>query len=119
MTRKLNYDFTSVYPAVMKMSPFPIGFPQVITESFDNIDNYFGLVHCKILPPKKLLFPILPTRCNNKLLFILFNVCGHLKQSNCNHSDDERAIEGTWISEEVKHAIKNGYQMIKIYNTWN
>ena len=66
-----------------------------------------------------MLFPIIPTRSNNKLLFILCNVCGHLKQSNCYHSDDERAIEGTWISEEVKHAIKNGYQMIKIFSIWH
>ena len=103
----------------MKMCPFPIGFPKVITENFDDIENYFGLVNCKILTPKQMLFPVLPTRCHNKLLFILCNICGHLKQADCNHSEDERAIEGTWVTEEVKHAIKNGYKMIKIFSIWH
>ena len=30
----------------------PLLLHQQITENFDNIDDYFGLVHCKILPPK-------------------------------------------------------------------
>ncbi len=37
------YDFTSVYPCVMKVCSYPIGFPEVITENFDsNFNNYFG-----------------------------------------------------------------------------
>jgi hypothetical protein len=114
------YDFTSVYPCVMKICAFPIGFPVVITENFDSdFNNYFGLVYCKVLPPKQLLFPVLPTRLNNKLLFVLCNECGILKQRNCKHNDKQRAIEGTWVTEEVKHALTRGYKILKIFSIWN
>ena len=114
------YDFTSVYPCVMKICAFPIGFPTVITENFDaNFSNYFGLVYCRILPPKKLLFPVLPTRYDHKLLFVLCNECAKIKQRNCTHNEKERSIEGTWITEEVKHALKRGYKILKIFSIWH
>jgi hypothetical protein len=114
------YDFTSVYPCVMKVCSYPIGFPEVITENFDsNFNNYFGLVYCRILPPQNLRFPVLPTRYDNKLLFVLCGECAKLKQRNCTHNNKQRAIEGTWITEEVKHALKRGYILIKIFSIWH
>jgi hypothetical protein len=69
---KIKYvDFTSVYPSVMKINSFPIGFPKIVTENFEDLDKYFGLINCKLLPPNALLFPVLPTRVDNKLLFVL------------------------------------------------
>ena len=41
-------DFTSLYPYVQKYGRFPIGHPQIITENFRNVDNYFGLIYCCI-----------------------------------------------------------------------
>ena len=35
--------------------------------------------------------------------------------NTCNHSDKERAIEGTWVSLEVQDAIKSGYKILKLY----
>ena len=116
---KIMYrDFTSVYPSQMKEKSFPVGFPKVITENFEDFEKYFGLVNCKILPPKGLLFPVLPTRVDNKLLFVLCKTCGDLKLTNCNHTDAERCIEGTWVTEEVKEAISQGYKIIKIFSIW-
>ncbi len=49
---KIKYnDFTSLYPYVQKYCRYPIGQPKVITENFDDISNYFGMVKCVILPP--------------------------------------------------------------------
>ena len=74
------YDFTSLYPFVQKTGAYPYGTPSIITEVFDtNIDNYFGLIQCKILPPRKLRFPVLPTRIDGKLLFVLCLTCGREK----------------------------------------
>ena len=49
-------DFTSLYPYIQKYGIFPIGHPTIITENFDKLENYFGVIHCKILPPTDLLF---------------------------------------------------------------
>ena len=103
----------------MKINSFPIGFPRVITENFEDLDKYFGLINCKLLPPKALLFPVLPSRVENKLLFVLCKKCGELKLKKCEHNDVERCIEGTWVTEEVKEAINQGYKMIKIFSIWH
>ncbi len=57
---KGQVDFTSLYPYVQKYGIFPIGHPQVITENFENIDSYlyFGLVFCRVIPPRKLYHPV-------------------------------------------------------------
>ena len=117
---KIKYvDFTSVYPSVMKTCKFPVGFPQVISENFDSIDNYFGLIHCQLLPPQNILFPVLPTRYDNKLLFVLCRSCAENKIEICTHNQSERIIEGTWISEEIKEAINQGYVLIRIFQIWH
>jgi hypothetical protein len=117
---KIKYvDFTSVYPSVMKIKTFPIGFPKIITENFEDINNYFGLINCQLLPPKRLLFPVLPTRIDNKLLFVLCKTCGENKMKKCEHSEEERYIDGTWVPEEVKEALIQGYVLIKIYSIWH
>jgi hypothetical protein len=46
----LYYDFTSLYPYVLANRQFPLGHPEVITYEFEEIENYFGLVRCKVLP---------------------------------------------------------------------
>ena len=35
------------------------------------------------------------------------------------HSDKIRYLEGTWVTEEVKLALKYGYKIIKIYSVWH
>jgi hypothetical protein len=112
-------DFTSLYPYVQKYGIFPIGHPQVITENFENIDSYFGLVFCRVIPPRKLYHPVLPFHTNGKLLFPLCATCATNSLQNCEHSDKERALEGTWVSLEIKVAIENGYKIDKIFEIWH
>ena len=56
------YDVTSLYPFVQKTGCYPFGAPTIITEVFDNINKYFGLIQCEVLAPRKLRFPVLPAR---------------------------------------------------------
>ncbi len=117
---KIKYvDFTSVYPSVMKTCKFPVDLLKIITENFDSINNYFGLRHCQLLPPQNLLFPVLPSPYDNKLLFVLCRSCAENKVGICTHNPSEGIIEGTWVSEEIKEAIHQGYILINISQIWH
>ncbi len=61
--------FTSLYPYIQKYGKFPIGHPERITENFEQVENYFGLVYCRIIPPRKLYHPVLPYHAKGKLFF--------------------------------------------------
>ena len=112
-------DFTSLYPYIQKYGEFPLGHPQIITENFNSIENYFGIVYCKILPPQNLYIPVLPYKKNGKLMFPLCAACCEMHIINCTHSSDERCLEGTWVSLEILEAIKHGYKIIHIYEIWH
>ena len=45
-------DFTSLYPWCNKMTRTVVGHPRIITENFDDVYTYFGLVKCTVLPPR-------------------------------------------------------------------
>ena len=118
---KIKYiDYTSLYPYIQKYGIFPVGHPNIITENFDySTDVYFGIIKVKMLPPNNLHIPVLPTRINGKLYFTLCRTCSELKSQNCNHNlDDERAVEGTYVTLEVYKAVKHGYKILKIYEVW-
>ena len=69
-SEKIKYiDYTSLYPFVQKYGIYPEGHTTVITENFSN-KKYFGLIKCKIIPPRKLYHPVLQAKINNKLKFL-------------------------------------------------
>ena len=113
------YDYTSLYPDRQKYSKYPVGHPTIITENFSDVFEYFGFIMCKILPPNKLYFPVLPARINGKLLFTLCSTCGANKCRECTHSDEEKCLDGTWVTLEIQQAIKQGYKILKIYEVWH
>lgn len=111
-------DFTSLYPYCQARKSYPIGksYPIIIFSDFENLENYYVFVKVKMLPPRKLLHPLLPYRCAGKLMFPLCCTCAE-EQSNvlpCTHTDDERAISETWVSLELLKAIEKGYAVVKI-----
>ena len=118
---KIKYmDYTSLYPDIMKNGIFPIDHPDIITENFSSINDYFGLVKCKIFPPRNLYIPVLPARFNGKLIFSLCSKCAsEQNQLKCEHSDEERALIGTWVTLEVQEALKHGYKVCEIYEVWD
>jgi hypothetical protein len=112
-------DFTSLYPYVQKYGIFPIGHPIIITENFQDMSNYFGLVYCRVLPPQNLFIPVLPYHSNGKLMFPLCAACADLKQEKCKHLPHERELEGTWVSLELNEALKRGYTLTHVYEVWH
>ena len=115
-------DFISLYPTCNKKCRYPIGFPQIIHDNFDpTIDNYFGLIHCDILPPVDLYLPVLPCKPpSGKLTFALCSTCANTEQQTpCEHTDGERVFRGVWVSEELKKAVELGYTVVKIHEVWH
>ena len=59
-------DVCSLYPYVLKYKPFPLGHPEIITEDFQDVRSYFGLIQCRVLPPRGMYHPVLPYRTGGK-----------------------------------------------------
>lgn len=117
---KIKYiDYTSLYPYIQKYGIYPIGHPEIITENIDYGTSYFGIIKCRILPPRGLYIPVLPLRVNNKLLFPLCGTCASEQSSRCDHNEQERMLEGTWCTLETDEALKHGYKMVKIFEVWH
>ena len=115
------YDFCSLYPFIIKYGKFPIHHPEIITDNFEDISKYYGLIKCKVLPPSDLYMPVLPTRLtNNKLVFALCNTCANnFLKTSCTHTPEERALTGTWVSPELDKARELGYKIIEVYEVWH
>ena len=112
-------DFTSLYPYCCKYCQFPIGHPEILRGG-DIPDHVQGLLKCKVLPPKQLLHPVLPCRIRKKLLFPLCYTCAlNGAQEFCTHTDDERALTGTWVSVELDKARQMGYIIMEKYEAWH
>ena len=116
----MYYDYTSLYPFVQKYGKYPLGHPTIITENFDQNFKYFGLIKCKILPPRGLYIPVLPKHINKKLIFTLCRTCAEIKsKESCYHNDEERAITGLWVSLEIDKSLEKGYKILKYYEIWH
>ncbi|XP_048015433.1 uncharacterized protein LOC125247925 [Megalobrama amblycephala] len=114
------YDFTSLYPHVQSCKTYPIGHPTIIFKDFGPIDEYFGLIKAKVLPPRGLYHPVLPFRTCQKLMFSLCRTCAEEEnQARCSHTGEQRAISGCWVSVELSRAIKHGYVVLKIDEVWH
>lgn len=121
-------DFCSLYPAVISKYEYMKGHPDVINSNFHNYftengqfsDRVFGFVKCKVLPPKQMTFPILPGRFSNRLEFVLCRTCAEKNAKQfCTHSDDERALVGSFATPELREALQNGYQVMEVYEILN
>ena len=120
-------DYTSLYPFVNKNCQYPVGHPLIINNPSFSIEEYFGLALCKILPPRELYHPVLPYRCNGKLMFPLCRTCAETQVKfplservcQCSHNEDERALTGTWCTPEVMEAKRQGYTIVQLYEVWH
>ncbi|CAB3994981.1 uncharacterized transposon-derived [Paramuricea clavata] len=102
------------------MTKTVIGRPRIITENFDDITTYFGLIKCTVLPPRGLFHPVLPYRTQGKLMFPLCKACADTcNQAPCTHSERERAIQGTWCSVELEKALEKGYHILQMHEVWH
>lgn len=118
---KIRYvDFTSLYPYVCKYAKFPVGHPEIYFG--DEIPaDMFGIMKCKVLPPRDLLHPLLPYRTRKKLIFPLCRTCAEQNlQGMCPHDDPkDRELVGTWVSIELDKAESLGYIIVEKYEAWH
>ena len=127
--QQIHYiDVTSLYPWVNKTCVYPKGHPRVIfNPGHTDITTYFGLVQCKVLPPRHLYHPVLPYRHDSKLLFPLCAACVEQEMvkrpldrcAECVHTDEQRALTGTWCTPELSKAVDLGYDIQYIYEVWH
>ena len=67
------------------------------------IDQIFGIITAKVLPPRKIRFPALPYRVNGRLTFPLCRTCVEkMEQKPCQCPDENRALTGSWCSPEFQ-----------------
>jgi len=102
---KIHYiDVTSMYPAVMSGEQYyyPVGCPTVVRPRIDGytipLNELFGVMKCKVTPPRHLYHPVLPTRSKSgKVLF------------------DLNPTVGTWTHVELQTAVLMGYVINEVY----
>ena len=128
-SQKIHYiDVTSLYPWVNKTCVYPKGHPEFISQpGHTDISQYFGLIQCKVLPPRHLYHPVLPYRHEGKLTFPLCATCVKEQMpkrpwertAQCNHTDEQRVLTSTWCSPELHKAVELGYEVQYVYEVWH
>ncbi len=74
----------------------------------------------QVLPPKKLLHPVLPFRCHGKLTFPPCKTCiEQQSKRTCRHTVEKRSFWGSWVTLELDEALKQGYQVLEISEVWD
>jgi len=65
--------------------------------------------------------PVPPYRFNKKLIFWLCRTCVQpCSTGECVHTDDEDlALTGTWVTEEVRLSFEKGYRILEIYEVYD
>ena len=118
---KISYvDFTSLYPTVNKYDRYPAGHPTIIEKDFKEMTEYFGIAKLSIVPPRQLYHPVLPCKIGRKLVFPLCRTCATKKSTHeCQCTDDQRLLTGTWTTLEINKAVEKGYRIIKVYEVYH
>ena len=126
---RIDYiDYTSLYPWVNKYGTYPLGHPTILKHPINqNIHEYFGVAKVDVLAPEHLFHPILPVKLASKCMFALCMACArdqleqpwHQRTNLCHHTDEERQMTGTWCTEELKMAVKRGYEIVRIHEVWH
>ena len=118
---RINYvDFCSLYPWCNTYARYPVSHPEIVTDNFGPISQYFGLAKVKVLPPKGLMFPVLPFKIREKLIFCLCRKCANDQSKKpCECTAEERSLTGTWCTPELMKSIEHGYTIVKIYEIYH
>ena len=54
----LYYDVCILYLWVMKYHSYLAGHPEMILKDFKHMDECYGLIKCKVIPPRDLYHPV-------------------------------------------------------------
>jgi len=110
----LYVDVMSIYLYICKYFNFPVFHP-IIHEGdvCKNIEAFLrmdGLINCSSVTPEYLYYPVLPIRCNNKLMLCLCRTFFLTASSEecVNTREENRTLTGTWVNDEVRLAFERG-----------
>jgi len=126
------YDVTSLYPFVLVNRYYPLKDPELMDipigrkldvnyylQRFLAIDKinagHLCIMDCFVIPPKKLLFPVLPSRKSLELDEV------SEKFADVNNIPKDKLLftllpqRGKWTNVELKLALDVGYQVKEIY----
>jgi hypothetical protein len=124
-------DFVSLYPYIQLSHKFPVGIPNISVGATAPTAQQFtsdialpkydcGLIHCRVLPPQDLYFPILPYIAADKLTFPLCAYCARKnKKPRCKHVSQLRGFQGVFTLAEMREAVENGYLIEKVFEIWS
>ena len=112
-------DVISEYPNANLRGEYPVGHPTIYLHGqtpMPPIDTWNGIVKCTVLPPRDLFLPVLPYKCNGKLMFPLCRTCCETESETiCKHTESQRQLNGEWCAPELQLAIlEKGYTLISI-----
>ncbi|GFR17230.1 DNA_pol_B_2 domain-containing protein [Trichonephila clavata] len=96
-------DVCSLYPTVNFFDYYPIGHPDKIYNPKRFSKKWYGLIKCKILPPRKLYHPVLPYK-EEKLIFSLCKSCS--ETIKCKHKNEAGKPKSAVEKKNVKNAMK-------------
>uniref|UniRef100_A0A183C9K6 DNA-directed DNA polymerase n=1 Tax=Globodera pallida TaxID=36090 RepID=A0A183C9K6_GLOPA len=128
------FDIISLYPSVNYDAPYPVGIPKIVIRDEDVLWTvpedlpYDGLLKVKVVPPKNLLYPLLPAHIDDMLLFPLCGICATRAKKDfvmakdekkCEHVEEERALLGTFTSIELRKALELGYKVTHFYRAYH
>ena len=116
-------DVISEYPNANLREEYPIGHPTIYLEGdrdMPSIDTWNGIIKCTVLPPRDLFLPVLPYKCNGKLMFPLCRTCVELESKDlCQHENPaDRQLTNEWCAPELKLAIEKGYTLIRVHEVY-
>ena len=127
-SKKTSVAVTSISVLSIQQSSttqeYPIGHPTKIFNPEKHDISWYGLIKCKVVPPKGLYHPVLPQRIKvdsyEKLVFTLCRAWTETRNQNkCEHSDNKRSFIGTWTTDEINKALEKGYKVIRTYEVWH
>ena len=82
------------------------------------VNKIEGLVKCKVLPPRGLHIPLLPSHINKKLMFVLCRKCAETENQLIiiQLAIDLSQTLGYLLNFEK--AVQIGYTLLKVYEVW-
>ena len=81
-----------------------------------------ALMKCSILPPRRLFLPVLPFRCNKRLLFCLCQSSAMEQNRTEDYTHEtvaESAITGTWLLYEIRLDVQKGYVLVEMHEVYS
>jgi len=115
------FDVMSLYTYISKYLKFPVGHSIIhVGDACKDIAECLrmnGLIKCSIVPPETLYHPVLPFRCNNKLIFFQCRTCVLTPSTEeCVHTRvEDRGLTGAWVMDKVRLAVEKGYRILEIH----